>query len=188
MPRRSEVAKLPPEVRRWLERSLEEAGYGGYELLVGLLQEKGFSISKSALHRWGQDIAAHRSAVNARIKLQTDMALALTDANQDDRLTRMDAINALIETDMLDHLVKLSDAQEEADPAERVLFMAKVGKEFATMGRSSIELKRWQASLREAARRELLNEQKANLEKIAKSQGMSQEQLDFWIKDFLGVR
>lgn len=184
MPRRSEVAKLPPEVRRWLERSLEEAGYGGYELLVGLLQEKGFSISKSALHRWGQDIERQRAA----IRDETEIAKALADGNQDERDSRTEAVFAMVQTGALRGLRALADSQDESDPAERVALLAKVGKEFATMGRSSIELKRWQASLREAARRELLNEQKANLEKIAKSQGMSQEQLDFWIKDFLGVR
>ena len=34
----------------------------------------------------------------------------------------------------------------------------------------------------------LLAEQEANLTKIAKTQGMGQEQLDFWLKEFLGVR
>ncbi|MDA8449826.1 DUF3486 family protein [Acidovorax sp. GBBC 3332] len=57
----------------------------------------------------------------------------------------------------------------------------------AAMQARTMSMKEREA-IEEAARRKLLAEQEANLQKIAKAQGMSQDQLDFWIKDFLGVR
>ena len=51
---RSSIEKLPEDVRRWLERALTENGFSGYVELETLLREKGYSISKSAIHRYGQ--------------------------------------------------------------------------------------------------------------------------------------
>ena len=53
---RSSIEKLPEDVRRWLERALTENGFSGYVELETLLREKGYSISKSAIHRYGQKI------------------------------------------------------------------------------------------------------------------------------------
>jgi len=69
-----------------------------------------------------------------------------------------------------------------------VAMLSAAAKNIATLTRSSVNLKQFQAKVEEAARKKLLDEQQANLQKIAKTQGMSQDQLDFWIKDFLGVR
>ena len=37
------------------------------------------------------------------------------------------------------------------------------------------------------ARQELLDEQEANLQEVAKSQGMDEAQVDFWRRKFLGI-
>ena len=54
MARRSTIEKLPEDVRRWLERALTESGFSGYNELESLLRERGYVISKSAIHRYGQ--------------------------------------------------------------------------------------------------------------------------------------
>ncbi|HCP1349955.1 TPA: DUF3486 family protein, partial [Escherichia coli] len=56
MARRSTIEKLPEDVRRWLERALTESGFSGYNELESLLRERGYVISKSAIHRYGQKI------------------------------------------------------------------------------------------------------------------------------------
>ncbi|MCV4608225.1 DUF3486 family protein, partial [Escherichia coli] len=56
MARRSTIEKLPADVRRWLERALTESGFSGYNELESLLRERGYVISKSAIHRYGQKI------------------------------------------------------------------------------------------------------------------------------------
>lgn len=52
MARRSTIDKLPENVRRWLERALNESGFSGYSELESLLREQGYVISKSAIHRY----------------------------------------------------------------------------------------------------------------------------------------
>ncbi len=184
MPRRSEVSKLPQDVRRWLERALEESGYGGYELLADLLKEKGYAISKSSLQRWGSDIERQR----AQIRSETEAAMQLSEGGADERDTRTEAMLALLQTGMIRGLRALMDTQDEADPAERVALLSKVGKESAAMARASIDLKRFQASIEEAARKKLLAEQEVNLQEVAKAQGMDEAQVDFWRQKFLGIK
>ena len=53
MARRSSIDGLPEEVRRWLERALAENNFSGYVALEDMLRERGYSISKSAIHRYG---------------------------------------------------------------------------------------------------------------------------------------
>lgn len=183
MPRRSSVAKLPQEVRRWLERSLEESGFGGYELLVELLAGKGYEISKSALQRWGSDIERQRFI----IKAETLAAQQLTDGAPDESDNRSEAVLALVQTGLIRGLRSLMDTQDEDDPAERVALLSKVGKETATLARASVELKKYQKAIVQAARKELLAEQETKLQAAAKAQGMDQSQVDFWRKQVLGI-
>ena len=56
MPVRGKIDALPVDVRHWLERALTESGFSGYEALETMLSERGYSISKSAIHRYGQKI------------------------------------------------------------------------------------------------------------------------------------
>ena len=166
MAKRSSVSKLPPDVRRWLERALEENGFGGYEELAGLLRDKGYEISRSALHRWGQDIERQRAA----IREETQIAQALSEGGgADARDARSEGVLALIQTGLLRGLRDLMDSQGEEDPAERVALLAKVGKDASTMVRGSMELKRFQAAIEEAARKRLLEEQRAALDELGKT-------------------
>lgn len=166
MARRSSVSKLPQDVRRWLERALEENGFGGYDELTALLREKGFEISRSALHRWGQDIERQRAA----IREETQIAQALSDGGgADARDTRSEGVLALIQTGLLKGLRELMDTQSEEDPAARVALLAKVGKDASTMVRGSMELKRFQSAVEDAARRKLLEEQRAKLDELGKT-------------------
>ena len=178
MPRRSEVSKLPQDVRRWLERALEEAGYGGYELLTDLLKEKGYTISKSSLQRWGSDIERQRAAIRS----ETEAAMQLSEGSSDERDTRSEAMLALLQTGMIRGLRALMDTQDEADPEARVALLAKVGKDTASMARASIDLKRFQSGIEEAARKKLIAEQRAKLDELGKSGAVSPEVLAQVIK------
>ena len=60
---RSSIEQLPEDVRRWLERALTENGFAGYVELEKLLKDKGYSISKSAIHRYGQKIEGRLKAI-----------------------------------------------------------------------------------------------------------------------------
>ena len=41
--------------------------------------------------------------------------------------------------------------------------------------------------MEEATRKKLLAEQEANLQEVAKAQGMDEAQVDFWRRKFLGI-
>ena len=53
MPPRSKVASLPKSVKTWFDKALVENNFSDYEALAEELASRGFSISKSALHRYG---------------------------------------------------------------------------------------------------------------------------------------
>ena len=65
MGRRGLVEGLPVDVRHWLERALTESGFSGYEALEAMLAERGYAISKSAIHRYGQKIEKRFAAIKA---------------------------------------------------------------------------------------------------------------------------
>lgn len=138
MARRSTIEKLPEDVRRWLERALTESGFSGYNELESLLRERGYVISKSAIHRYGQKIERRYGAIRAA----TEAARMLTEGAADDQDARSEAVIALIQTELFESIVQLQEAEEgEVDPKERVALLSKVAKNVATLSRASVNLK-----------------------------------------------
>lgn len=56
MPRVPNVNKLPDEILIWLNNKLVVSGFGQYEDISAELLNKGYEVSKSALHRHGQKL------------------------------------------------------------------------------------------------------------------------------------
>lgn len=185
MARRSTIDKLPEDVRRWLERALNEFGFSGYTELETLLRDRGYVISKSAIHRYGQKIERRFGAIRAA----TEAARMLTEGAADDQDARSEAVIALIQTELFDSIVQLQEAEEgEIDHKDRVALLSKVAKNVATLSRASVNLKKYQADIRREAREELLREQAAALDKAAKAQGLGEDQIRFWREKVLGIR
>lgn len=146
MARRSTIDKLPEEVRRWLERALTESGFSGYAELEALMRDKGYLISKSAIHRYGQKIERRFGAIRAA----TEAARMLTEGAADDQDARSEAVIALIQTELFESIVQLQEAEdEEIDPQVRVALLSKVAKNVAALSRASVNLKKFQQDLRE---------------------------------------
>ncbi|QST30704.1 DUF3486 family protein [Escherichia albertii] len=146
MARRSTIDKLPEEVRRWLERALTDSGFSGYAELEALMRDKGFLISKSAIHRYGQKIERRFTAIRAA----TEAARMLTEGAADDQDARSEAVIALIQTELFESIVQLQEAEDgEIDPQDRVALLSKVAKNVATLSRASVNLKKFQQELRE---------------------------------------
>ena len=185
MARRSTIDRLPEDVRRWLERALNESGFSGYTELETLLRDRGYVISKSAIHRYGQKIERRYGAIRAA----TEAARMLTAGASDDQDTRSEAVIALIQTELFESIVQLQEAEEEkVDSKERVALLSKVAKNVATLSRASVNLKKYQADIRREAREELLREQTANLNETARAQGLSEDQVQFWRERVLGIK
>ncbi|ECO4188307.1 DUF3486 family protein [Salmonella enterica] len=179
MARRSTIDKLPEEVRRWLERALTESGFSGYAELEALMRDKGYLISKSAIHRYGQKIERRFGAIRAA----TEAARMLTEGAADDQDARSEAVIALIQTELFESIVQLQEAEdEEIDPQVRVALLSKVAKNVATLSRASVNLKKFQQEVRAKAEAAA-----SNAEKIARKGGLSAESVQALRREILGI-
>lgn len=148
MPSRSSISKLPADVRNWLERALTEGNFSGYADLEDLMREKGFSISKSAIHRHGQKIERRMAA----IKASTEAAKLIVEAAGDDQDARSESIIALVQTEMFDSIIAIQEADdEELNAADRLGLMSKAAKNIATLTRASIVQKQFKTTVQARA-------------------------------------
>lgn len=179
MARRSSIDGLPDDVRRWLERALAENNFSGYVALEDMLRERGYSISKSAIHRYGQKIERRFAA----IKASTEAARFLTEGAADDQDARSEAVIALVQTEMFESIINLQEAtDEDIDPAERIGLLSSAAKNIAALARASVNQKKFRLEVQ--ARAEAAA---ANVEKIAKKGGLSAESVEQLRREILGI-
>ncbi len=146
MGRRGKVEGLPDDVRRWLERALMDSGFSGYEDLKSMLAERGYVMSKSAIHRYGSKIERRFSA----IKASTEAARLLTEGAADDQDARSEAMIALVQTEMFESIINLQEASaDDIDPLERMGLLSKAAKNIASLTTASVRLKKFQVEVRE---------------------------------------
>lgn len=168
MPPRSKVSSLPKAVKAWLDKALAENNFSEYESLASELMAQGFAISKSALHRYGQDFESKLSA----LKVASEQAKAVVEAAPDEEGAVNEALMRLVQ----EHLFKLlmSDGNN--------MDLPKVAKAVAELGKASIAQKKWQAEFREKAEAAA-----ARVEKIAKKGGLNQETVNEIRREILGM-
>lgn len=179
MARRSRIETMPEEVRRWLERALMESNFSGYEQLAALARDKGFVLSKSAIHRYGQKIERRFAA----IKASTEAARMLTEGAADDQDARSEAVIALVQTELFESIVNLQEAGEGGiSDADRITLLSKAAKNIATLARASVALKKFQQEVRERVKTaaEAVN-------KLAKKGGVSEATLKMIEEEVLGI-
>jgi len=179
MARRSSINGLPEEVRRWLERALAERNFSGYIALEVMLRERGYIISKSAIHRYGQKIESRFAA----IKASTEAARMLTEGAADDQDARSEAVIALVQTEMFEAIINLQEATEEGtDPAERIALLSSAAKNIATLARASVNQKKFRLEVQ--ARTEAAA---SVIEQVAKKGGLSDDAVDQIRRQILGI-
>ena len=184
MGRRGKVEGLPEEVRRWLERALMDSGFSGYDALKDMLAERGYVMSKSAIHRYGAKIERRF----ATIKASTEAARLLTEGASDDQDARSEAVIALVQTEMFESIINLQEASEDdIDPTERIALLSKAAKNIATLARASVNQKKFRLEVQEETCRQLLAEQSKQLEGLRKTGGVTAETLAT-IRDTLGIK
>lgn len=168
MPKRKAVEGLPAEVKSWLDRALLDSNFSGYELLAEALRERGYTIGKSAIHRYGQKFERRLAA----IKASTEAARMLTEGAADDQDARSEAVIALVQTELFETIINLQEAEEAIDQAERVKLLSSAAKNIATLSRASVNLKKFQVEVRER----LAAEVSAAAVEGAKAEGLTPEQ------------
>jgi len=187
MPRRARIeTDLPEEIRQWLGRELAEGNFAGYERLAALLAERGYTISKSAIHRYGAKLERKLAA----IKSATEAAKLMADAAPDDQDARSGALTSMIQVELFETLVNLQEAADAAtDPVERTKMLSVAAKNIATLTRSSVNLKRYQVEAEERTKRAAAKKLDGALKDaaVAGEKGLSAERAAQLRRDILGM-
>lgn len=159
---RSKVYKLPPELKEWLDAELVRRGFGDYVQLAADLKARGADISKSTLHRYGAPFERQL----ARVKMATEQAIALVDATPDDEDKLASAVIRVTQEKILNALMEVDLDPESVDINKLFRNAAEIGRASATNKRASREAR---AAIREEARRELIEEQRARLDALGQA-------------------
>lgn len=158
MPQRAAVEQLPPEVKAWLDKALAEGGFAGYQLLAEELKSRGFEISKSAVHRYGQKFAERLAA----LKVASEQARAIVDAAPDTEGAINEALMRLVQEKLFSVLQDL-----EVNPEK--LNLASLARSIAELGRASVSQKKFADEVRKQERERLA----AELDSLEKRKGGS---------------
>lgn len=158
MPARSKIHLLPEAIRTELERRLITSGFSNYDAIAKWLRDQEYDISRSAVHRFGQDFAAKCEA----IREATERAKAIVATVGDDEGNMNEALIRLIQQLTFDILINKQDADIAA-------LLPKMGVMVAKISKASVEQKKWMADVRERARKTA-----DDVMKVAKAGGMSE--------------
>ena len=172
MVRKSSISRLPAEIKSYIEAMLA-TGAQTLDELIADLQERfpaearaGQLPSRSAVHRYGQKLDRRLAA----IKASTEAARLISEQAGDSKDARSEALTALVQTELFEAILSLQEADDpDVDTAERVGLLSSAAKNIATLSRSSVNLKLFQAKVEEAARKRLLEEQRAKLDELGKT-------------------
>lgn len=190
MGRKANIDRMPVEIKSYIQAMLATGSQTLDEMVKDLKLrfpaefKAGELPSRSALHRYGAKLDRRLMA----LKASTEAAVLIREHAGDSLDARSEALTALVQTEMFDAIIELQDAaDEDVDPADRLAMLSKAAKNIATLSRSSVNLKKFQAEVEDKARRELQIKQEANLQEVAKAQGMDEDQVNFWRRKVLEI-
>lgn len=179
MGRKSSVARLEPAARKYLEKLLREDRHTLDELLAALRAKfPTADVSRSGLHRY----RASLDEMMGRMREIDTAATALVSELGEGVGDKAGALLAQAVTTLATNAAL--NAHGEDVSIKEVAELARAAR--AAMQARTMSLKEREA-VEEAARRKLLAEQEANLQEVAKAQGMDEAQVDFWRRKFLGI-
>lgn len=183
MGRKSTIDRLSDAARAHIERRLAENRLTLDELIAELRaaypEEAEELPSRSAVHRYGQKLDRRLSAIRA----STEAAKLIQAQAGDDQDARSEALTALVQTELFEAILSLQEAQDpDADPGERVSMLSAAAKNIATLTRSSIGLKTFQAAARARAQAAA-----ASVDKIARTGGMTADVAEQIRREILGI-
>ncbi len=172
MPRRSKVEQLPADIKQWLDDALVANNFGRYRLLAEELKKRGCDLSKTALHRYGQDFEERLKT----LRLVTEQARAVVKAAPDEDGAVNDALVRLTQEKMFNLLIEL-----EVDPKK--VDLSKLARAVAELGKASVAQKRWQAE----ARKKAIEDAAKEAGSAAKRAGLTQDVVDQLKTRILGL-
>ena len=165
---RSKISKLPAQIKAWLDAALADNNCSEYEWLSTELKTRGFDISKSAIHRYGQEFEDKLFA----IKIATEQAKAITDAIPDDAGAMNDALIRLVQQKAFDTLVKMEEGASIKD----------IGLMVARLSNATVKQKQFAEEVRAKA-----VVAADAVEAIGKKGGLTADALDTIRRGILGI-
>ena len=178
MGRKSTVSRLPVEIKTYIEAMLATGGQTLDELITDLRARfpaqahAGELPSRSAIGRYGQKLERRLSAIRA----STEAAKLIQAQAGDDKDARSEALTALVQTELFEAILALQEADDpEANPEDRVAMLSSAAKNIATLTRSSVNLKLFQAKVEKDTRERLLAEQRAALDAMGSKGGVTDD-------------
>lgn len=185
MGRKSNIARLPPDVKTYIEGLMADGRYTLDEMIANLRerfpeqQAQGALPSRAALHRYGPKLERRLIAVKAF----TDAANAIDAHSQDKGDTRSAALTAIVQQELFDAMIALGDATDpEIDQADRIGMLSAAAKNIAALARSSVNTKQFQAKVEADTRAKVLAEQRAKIEDLGKTGAVAPDVLARVIK------
>lgn len=189
MARKSTITRLPLEIKAYIEAMLATGGQTLDELITDLRERfpaqahAGDLPSRSAIGRYGQKLERRLSAIRA----STEAAKLIQAQAGDDKDARSEALTALVQTELFEAILALQDADDpDLDPGKRVDMLSSAAKNIATLTRSSVNLKQFQAKVEKDTRDRLLAEQRAALDAMGSKGGVT-EDTKRAIREALGI-
>lgn len=178
MGRRKQIAGLPEALRRELDALLVKHNFGDYDQIVEWLRSKGVAISRSAVHRHGQELEQqyHEAMADARA------LLALTRASEETGQAGSElaaSASTILQTDLVRLVLKLRSTE---DPEVYAHLLGKLSAAQTRLGAMSVRVEKYRAEIREQERQAA---QQAVLG-AAKSGGASEDLLQVIRNAFLG--
>lgn len=152
MPVRNAVLSLPNEVRERLDILLVENGFSNYVALAEWLQQQGFEISKSTLHRYG---SAFEEKLGA-LRIATQQAQAIAEAVGDDENALGDALVRLTQQKAFEVLMQLQ-VEDVSD-----VDLPKLARAISDLNRSAVQQKKWQIETRDKVEAKLRELEQSN--------------------------
>lgn len=190
MGRKSSISRLPPEIRTYIEAMLATGAQTLAEIIIDLQErfpaeaKAGELPSRSALHRYGAKLDRRLSAIRA----STEAARLIQQHAGDDKDARSEALTAMVQTELFEAILDLQEADDpDMEPGDRVALLSKAAKNIATLTRSSINLKQFQAKIEAETRARVLEEQRAKLAAMPSKGGVTAE-TKAAIREALGIR
>lgn len=170
---RSKISKLPAGTKEWLHAALADNGCSDYQWLSDELKAKGFDISRSAVHRYGQEFEDRLMA----IKIATEQAKAITEAAPDDSGAMNNALISLVQQKAFNVLVNMEEGASIKD----------IGLMVARLSNATVKQKQFAAEVREQIRAEERALAAEEATTAAKDGGASPEVITK-IREVLGIK
>ena len=153
MPARSTVSRLPQDIQDALDRRLIAGGFAGYTALHEWLTGEGFEISRSAIHRHGQDLEQKIE----QVRIASDQARAIEKAATDGGESI--AMSILVQCQVKLHMIAMATAEGDVKTA------CAQARALADLVRAGVTLRR--------ERRQALNAAADAADAVARQAGLS---------------